>query len=142
MSFHLGLRYNRHQVSLVKVDGRQPEVLGVAYPQEAGRRARILEQWGQSGRSPRHHELATIDMPLPRRAQAILSYQVSPDVRGRLNGGVEPLVQSRRQLQPGPQERMHLGIGGARFDLNPVSRVRSSVAVGEHRSATINPAIK
>ncbi len=103
----------------MRVDNRQQEVLGVAYPEESSRRARILEQWGQNGRSPRHHELGTIDMPLSSRAQAILSYQLAPDIQGRLNGGLEPMVQTRQQLAAGPQERMHLGRAGARFDLNP-----------------------
>ncbi|WP_428243265.1 hypothetical protein [Gynuella sp.] len=137
MNFHLGLRYNRHQVSLMKQADRSREVLGVAYPEESDRRARILEQWGRSPWSPRHQSAATIDMPLSSRAQAILSYQLAGDVRTRLNGGMEPQIQSRHQLEPGIQQRMHLGSQGARFDLQPMhaSRPKDISATPDRRAS-------
>lgn len=107
--FHLGLRHDRHMVSLIKQAGRSRETLGVAYPQDADRRARILAQWGINAQSPRRAELATIDIPLPQRAQAILAYQVNPAVRHQINTGMAPLAQSRRDDLPGIKDRMHLG---------------------------------
>ena len=107
--FQLGLRHNRHMVSVVKPAGRTREVLGVAYPDDSNPRLRILAQWGIDARSPRIAELATIDIPLPRRAQAILSYQVNPDLRERLNTGMGPPSGSRLHNQPGMRARVHLG---------------------------------
>ena len=136
MAFHLGLRYNRHQVSLMRQPGRSNEVLAVAYPQQSDRRARILEQWGRDPWSPRHHSPASIDMPLSSRAQAILSYQLAGDIRSRLNGGMEPQIQSRHQLEPGIQQRMHLGSHGSRFDLQPLhaSRMQDISATPQTRA--------
>lgn len=109
LPFHLGLRDKRHTVTVVKLDGRQPPVLGTASPDDETRRAQILTNWGVSAPSPRQTGEATINQPLPVRSQTILSYQVNPAVRATLNGGVTPLVQSRRDNQSGPQQRVHLG---------------------------------
>lgn len=109
LPFHLGLRKNHHTVTVIKLPGRQPAVLGTAQPDDDERRARILANWGVSAPSPRQSGEATINLPLPVRTQTILSYQVNPTVQATLNGGVTPLVQSRRDNQSGPQQRVHLG---------------------------------
>lgn len=106
--FHLGLRYNRHIVSLMKLNGQAREVLGVAYPEDAGRRRRVLAQWGIDAQSPRRPEPATVNLPLPPRDQTILSYQLDPSIREVLNG-VPPAPWSRRDNEAGVKERMHLG---------------------------------
>lgn len=113
LPFHLGLRDNRHLVSLMRLEGRSREVLGVAYPQDADRRLRILEQWGIDARSPRAESLGTINMPLSPRDQTILSYQLDADRQSALNGGVTTLIQSRRAAQAGVKERIHLGAAHA-----------------------------
>ena len=113
LPFHLGLRYNRHMVSLIKLEGRSREVLGSAYPRETNPRAHLLTQWGIDAQSPRRPEEATINEPLSARAQAILSYQLNPTSRATLNGGVTPLTQSRRDDQSGVKQRLHVGAAHA-----------------------------
>ena len=107
--FQLGLRFNRHMVSVIRPPGRSRDLLGVAYPDDANPRLRILAQWGIDARSPRVTDLATVDIPLPRRAQAILSYQLGPDLHQRLDTGMGPLADSRLRNAPGMRERVHLG---------------------------------
>lgn len=109
LPFHLGLRADRHVVSVIKQNGRTRRQLGVAYPLESDPRRRILKQWGIDDASPRRADPDTIDLPLSPRAQAILSYQVNPALRHELNTGMEPLLQSRRDGQPGVHGRTHLG---------------------------------
>ena len=87
LPFHLGLRYNRHLLTLVKLGDRPGRVLGVGYPEDADRRARIPLQWGEASQSPRHSEPATIDLPLPLRTRTILSYEVNERVRAELDSG-------------------------------------------------------
>lgn len=109
LPFHLGLRKNHHTVTVIKLPGRQPAVLGTAQPDDDDRRARILANWGVYAPSPRQTGEATINQPLPVRSQTLLYYQVNPTVQTTLDGGVTPLVQSRRDNQSGPQQRVHLG---------------------------------
>ena len=107
--FHLGLRFNRHMVSLVKEPGRSREVLGVAYPDEVDRRAQILQYWAIDAQSPRRTEPNSINVPLETRAGTILYYQVNEATRAEIDGRVTPLTQSRRDEAPGMKERVHLG---------------------------------
>lgn len=111
LPFHLGLRDNRHMVSLIKEPGRTREVLGVAYPQggEVERRAQILQYWGIDAQSPRRPALNTVNLPLEARAQTALYYQVNAATRAEINGTTTPLTQSRRDDQPGLKDRIHLG---------------------------------
>lgn len=109
LPFHLGLRYNRHLLSLVKLDDQPREVLGVAYPEDSDRRARIPLQWGNPTPSPRCVEPATIDQPLPLRSRTILYYQVGPEGRAEIDGGITPLAGARRSEHSGVRERLHLG---------------------------------
>ena len=102
----LGLRDNRHMVDVVKVNGETRPVLGVSHPQEGDKRANIVRQWGMSAESPRREPPATIDQPLPQRSQAILSYQVGPQVRQRINGGLDALPDSRQRSGTGTKERV------------------------------------
>lgn len=102
----LGLRDNRHMVDVVKINGETRPVLGVSHPQEQDRRANVLRQWGISAESPRREPPATIDEPLPQRSQTILSYQVEPPVRQRVNGGLDALADSRQRNGSGTKERV------------------------------------
>lgn len=106
---HPGLRNNRHMVSVIRPPGRPREVLGVAWPDDVNPRLRILEQWGIDARSPRRSELASIDIPLPRRTRAILSYRVDPALRDRLNTGLVPPRDSRLEAAAGLKARIRLG---------------------------------
>lgn len=108
MTFRLGLRFNQHEVSLVKTNGNQREQLGVAYPDDADKRAKIMTHWGQNTQSPRRPELNSITQPLPKRAQAILSYKIPSQQRAIVNGEQKPLVQSRRDTASGVKNRMHI----------------------------------
>jgi len=126
LPFHLDLRYNKHLLSLIKLGDRPREVLGMAYPEDSDRRARIPTHWGQSTQSPRHIEQATIDLPLPVRAQTILSYQVNAQARAEINGGITPLTQSRRDEQPGPKQRLHLGTEHAGLPVEARARLSST----------------
>ncbi|MFL6652837.1 MAG: hypothetical protein ACJ8J7_16305 [Sulfurifustaceae bacterium] len=109
LPFHLGLRADRHVLSVIKQNGRTREQLGVAYPQESDPRRRILKQWGIDDASPRRTDPDTIDLPLARRTQTILSYQLNPALRRQLNTGMGSLSGSRRDSQSGLRGRTHLG---------------------------------
>lgn len=135
LPFHLGLRANRHQVSLIQQNGRSRVQLGTAYPDDSNPRRRILMQWGMEGRSPRQSDPDTIDLPLARRAQAILSYQVNPGLRHQLNTGMGSLSNSRHQSQPGLQGRAHLGTHRPLLENRP-NGFRSFDA--PHRGTTIS----
>jgi len=137
LPFHLGLRYNRHLLSLVKLGDQPRPVLGVAYPEDTDRRARIPIQWGQATQSPRRSEPATIDLPLPQRTQTILSYQVNPQVRAALDGEPGPLVGSRRDLEPGLKQRLHLGPDHPGLPAETRARLAAAAATG--LSATPEP---
>lgn len=124
LPFHLGLRYNRHLLTLVKLGDRPGRVLGVGHPEDDDRRARIPLQWGQATQSPRRTEPATVDLPLPLRTRTILSYEVNERVRAELDSGVEPQVQSRRDTEAGPKQHLHRGTDHAGLPVE--ARVRYS----------------
>lgn len=93
----LGLRNNGHRVDLVQRNDSSRPVLGTASPQDGGtaRRGDVQQQWDHCRTSPRAPQLATIDEVLQQRTQTILYYQVGPETRERLNGGVQ-LAASRK----------------------------------------------
>jgi hypothetical protein len=109
LPFHLGLRDDRHMVGLIRQNDRTRVQLGTAYPQSGDPRARILAQWGTPSPSPRRNDPETIDMPLHRRAQAALAYQVAPDMRHELTTGFGPTPASRTEGGAGLLGRAHLG---------------------------------
>ena len=115
LPFHLGLRDNRHMVSVVKEPGRTREVLGVAYPQQeqVARRAQILQYWAIDAQSPRDSALNTVNVPLETRAQSALYYQVNDATRALLNGTDMAPTGSRLDDRPGLKSRVHLGPGHA-----------------------------
>jgi hypothetical protein len=89
------LRNDADQVTEIQLDGDVRPVLGTAHPDDADKRARVLRRWGQPA-SPRAERLATIDEPLPQRTQTILSHEVDPALRDRLNGGGQAPAQPRK----------------------------------------------
>ncbi|MGE5491194.1 MAG: hypothetical protein ACM31P_07950 [Actinomycetota bacterium] len=110
LPFHMGLRDDRHMVSVIRQNGQSQVQLGVAYPMDGDRRCRIMEQWGIAARSPREESLDTIDLPLAQRSQAILFWQVSPALRGPLATGQGGTAGSRLiDNQAGMLDRAHLG---------------------------------
>lgn len=100
----LELRDDNHEVTEVTLNGTTRPVLGVAHPNEADRRARLLRRLGYRP-SPREEHLATIDEALPQRNQTILSYEVDAALRQRLNGGAGPLASSRGAADSGVSPR-------------------------------------
>lgn len=104
----LGLRNNRHQVDVVKINGESRPVLGTSHPQEEDKRMAALKAWGMQTESPRKERLATIDEPLPQRMQTILSHRLPPELRQRVNSGMESLADSRMKNLPGAKERVGL----------------------------------
>lgn len=113
----LGLRNNGHQVNVVKVNGETRPALGRSHPEEEDRRANVLRQWGMDAGSPRRERLATIDEPLPQRTQTILSHQVGPELRQRLNSGVGGAADSRQRNLPGTKQQARLGHTGDADDV-------------------------
>ena len=93
------LRDGDDVVTEITLNGENRPVLGVARPNEADKREAVLRRLGYRP-SPRGEPLATIDEPLPQRSQTILSYEVDPDLRDRLNGGAGPQARSRRERLP------------------------------------------
>jgi hypothetical protein len=98
----LELRDENHLVTEVTLNGATRPVLGIAHPDEADKRARLLRNLGYppsprdaQAASPRAARLATIDEPLPQRSQTILSHEVDAALRQRLNGGGEAPAQPR-----------------------------------------------
>lgn len=104
----LGLRNNRHQVDVVKINGETRSVLGTSHPQEENKRVEVLRHWGMQATSPRQERLATIDEPLPQRTQTILSHRLSPELRQHVNSGMGALADSRMKNLPGTKERADL----------------------------------
>lgn len=104
----LGLRNNGHRVEVIKVNGETKVMLGISHPAEENKRAAVLRQWGQTSGSPRRERLATVDEPLPQRAQTILSYRVPAELRQRLNSGMEPLSNSRIKNISGGSETVEV----------------------------------
>lgn len=93
----LGMRNQAHRVDVVQPNGTAKPVLGTAHPQEDTRRQDVQKQWGGSTQKPRPQTLATIDEPLPQRAQTTLSYRVDASLRQRLNTGMGRLADSRKR---------------------------------------------
>jgi len=109
MTFRLGLRFNRHEISVVKTDDPRRTLVANAYPDDASRRSRILTHWGQQDQSPRRPESPSIvHVPLSTRAQTVLSYRLPDQQRSMVNGETRPLIQSREDQQPGIKARSHL----------------------------------
>jgi hypothetical protein len=107
----LGLRGQRHQVKVVKPNGSARPELGRSHPEEENRRAAAVAAWGGKP-SPRQQPLATIDEALPRRAQTILSHQVPPEVRQRLDTGLVITVDAAPRKDAPPAEAVDLPPAG------------------------------
>ena len=107
----LALRNNQHRVKVIKVNGETRPQLGRSYPEEDDRRANALRQWGVNPHSPRHQPLATIDEPLSKRSQTILSHQLPREVRDRVNSGVGRAPESRKKNLSGPEIEVNLYAG-------------------------------
>lgn len=104
----LGLRNRAHRVDVVKINGESRPVLGTSHPQEEARRAAVLKHWQIAVESPRKEKQATIDEALSQRTQTILSHQLPPELRRRLDSGTGGLTDSRLKNVPGPQEQADL----------------------------------
>jgi hypothetical protein len=100
----LALRNRGHRITVIKDGDSQRPQLGVAHPQEEDRRAAALKQWGIDPAAPRSERPATIDEPLPQRAQTILSYRLDPALRRRLDSSMGPPAGSRPRSQQGAAE--------------------------------------
>lgn len=98
------LRNDADQVTEVRLDGSARPVLGIPHPHDADQRAKAARRWGQAA-SPRAERLATIDEPLPQRSQTILSHEVDPALRQRLNDGGQAPTQSRKADTGGSHPR-------------------------------------
>lgn len=99
----LALRNNGHQTKVVKLNGETRPQLGRSYPEEENRRANAVRQWGMNPDSPRHRPLATIDEPLPRRTQTILSNRVPKPVQEQLDSGRTDPASSRHRQESSVQ---------------------------------------
>ncbi|UXY17258.1 hypothetical protein N8I74_09690 [Chitiniphilus purpureus] len=88
--YPLGLRGHRHETRVVQPAGTTRPVLGTSQPLEDDRRAAVYRQWGQPTRSPRQPAPATIDEPLPQRAQTILYHQLARNTQALLDRGATP----------------------------------------------------
>jgi hypothetical protein len=98
----LGLRNHAQQVDVVTPNGSTQPVLGTRHPEDADaekRRLNVVKQWGVAFEAPRRQRQAAIAQPLPQRSQAILSWEVPPELRQILNGGPGKLADSRRHNQ-------------------------------------------
>jgi hypothetical protein len=96
---HSGGRHPYRNVNLIRAPGSPRIVLGESEPLDDDRRARAATQWGTPMPAPRKQPLATIDTPLPARAQTILSYGLDPATRRLLDGGASPSPVSRREAE-------------------------------------------
>ena len=81
------LRQGRYQVSLIGVNSRYepPLQFGLSYPNRNNPYADIVTSWGGNAQSPREAE-EHVNVPLARRTQTFLSYQVSPELAAQLRG--------------------------------------------------------
>jgi len=93
------LRNDAQDVTVITQEGSARPVLGTSSPEEQDRRLKVLRHWGAAP-SPRAQRLAGIEQPLDQRTQTILSYEVAPELRQRLNGGMGSLAQKREQAAP------------------------------------------
>ena len=104
------LRNDRHTVTLIRPNGSPRPVLGTQSPQEDNRRASIampVDVATHSGR-PSADKPATIDEPLPVRAQTILSYSLPREVRDVVNGNVTDAGSASRKTQDNIGVRVEL----------------------------------
>lgn len=93
------LRNDRHTVTLIRPNGSPRPVLGTQSPQEDNRRAVVaasVDIESHQGRPPADKP-ATIDEPLPVRAQTILSHSLPREVREVVNGNVNDAVSASRK---------------------------------------------
>ncbi|MES2127035.1 MAG: hypothetical protein V4463_07160 [Pseudomonadota bacterium] len=102
------LRQDGQLVTVIETDDTRRPVLGSSRPDEADKRARVLRHWDPALASPRAQRLATIDEPLPQRSQTILSHEVDPALRQRLNGGHGELAGPRAAAVPATRRRKGL----------------------------------
>jgi hypothetical protein len=103
----LGLRGQRHQVKVVKLNGATRPELGRSHPEEENRRAVAVAAWGGQP-SPRQQPLATIDEPLPRRTQTTLSHRLPASVRQRLDTGTVVTVDAPPRTESPPAQTVDL----------------------------------
>ena len=94
----LALRNNEHQVEVFHPSEASRPVLGRKQAEEQNRRINVVKQWGGGNASPRMQAPEAIDIPLSQRTQTILSHQVSPELRNRLNGAAQTMTDSRKQM--------------------------------------------
>lgn len=79
-------------------------------PQEP--RARVAEAWGVQNHGRQQAPQTGIKQPLPAREQTALSYQLSPQLRQQLRGGIKPFQNQGRAAyaqKPAELESVHLG---------------------------------
>lgn len=93
----LNLRNGRERISVIHRPGATRPELGTAHPQEDVRRASIPGYWGWTRQGSRKEPLATLDEPLPTRAQTILSYRLPAEVRRAINGDVTDALPASRK---------------------------------------------
>ncbi|TQV87253.1 hypothetical protein [Aliikangiella coralliicola] len=81
------LRQGRYQVSLIGINSRYepPLQFGLSYPDRNNPYADIVTSWGRNSQSPRQQE-EQVNVPLAKRTQTFLSYQVSPELAEQLRG--------------------------------------------------------
>jgi hypothetical protein len=89
------LRGDADRVEIITPNGAIRPVLGTRDPGDEDRRAATIEQAGGAGRSPRQPPLVSIELPLPRRAQTILTHRLPRAVQDRLDGGSSSPSQGR-----------------------------------------------
>ncbi|MGI0115457.1 hypothetical protein [Zooshikella sp. RANM57] len=132
LPFHLGLRNQRHMVSIFRVNNQHWLALGQAFGKESHRREHILNQWGINGFSPRYQSPEEVHIPFATRHQHILSYQLDTVLQQQLQPGITSTIANRQQLIPGLQHRAHLGQGHA---VLPVRQQTHSVSVDDAASS-------
>lgn len=91
------LRGDAHRVEVIVPNGATRPLLGTRDPGDEDKRAATIEQAGGAGRSPRQQPLGSIELPLPRRAQTILTHRLPRAVRERLDGGGSSPSQGRNE---------------------------------------------
>ncbi|MBU2707879.1 hypothetical protein KCM76_17930 [Zooshikella marina] len=131
LPFHLGLRNQRHMVSIFRVNNQHWLTLGQAFSKESHRREQILSQWGINGFSPRYQSPEKVHVPFTTRHQHILSYQLDTLLQHQLQPGTTSPIANRQQLIPGLQHRAHLGSGHA---VLPVRQQTLSSSVNDSAS--------
>lgn len=103
----LALRGQRHQVKVARINGATRPELVRSHPDEENRRAAAVAAWGGKP-SPRQQPLDTVDEPLPRRSQTILSHRLPPAVRERIETGIVVTVDTAPRKASPPAETVDL----------------------------------